>query len=265
MSTTNMFKYVHGEVFEATKIAQPIPGTGIVNIVGSDGVTPIGFTSISLFADSSGTTELVLGTDFTIQEKDIEYSAREGVDVYRSVQIINPAYQSAVFYADFDAVGGYAEYNPYPVGSFYTQYPDADSNDLAVAFPDAYRPADLFGGTWVAQWDDEGIDFHTERTSDVGLQTRTDGKQADQMQQITGKIEFRRTGSTAQLATPLEPEGALQGSAGTGASLGTCYPTNAVTHNMDRLFFNSAKSPGARTGTVTCDANRLVRIWKRTA
>ena len=106
MSTTNMFKYVHGEVFEATKIAQPVPGTGIVNIVGSDGVTPIGFTSISLFDDSSGTTELVLDTDYTIQEKDIEHSDKEGVDIYRSVQIINAAYQSAVFYADFDAVGG---------------------------------------------------------------------------------------------------------------------------------------------------------------
>lgn len=108
MSTLDLYKYVKGEVFAASKIAQPIPGTGIVNIVAPDGVTPIGYKSIKLYDDAIGTTELVLDTDFTIQEKDIEYSAKEGYDVYRSVQIINAAYQSAVFYADYDCVGGYS-------------------------------------------------------------------------------------------------------------------------------------------------------------
>ena len=260
MSTTNMFKYVHGEVFEAEKIAQPVPGTGIVNIVGSDGVTPIGFTSISLFDDSSGTTELVLDTDYTIQEKDIEYSNKEGVDVYRSVQIINPAYQSTVFYADFDAVGGYAEYNPYPVGSFYTQYPDADSSTLATAFPDAYRPADLFGGTWVAQWDDEGIDFHTERTSDTGLQTRTDGKQADQMQ--SHGIGMNRSGVDYNIRTFGSEE-----STPNGTSTPNHYRIDARSDGAGDLAipFPSIEYGTPRTGTVTCDANRLVRIWKRTA
>ena len=132
MSTTNMFKYVHGEVFEAEKIAQPVPGTGIVNIVGSDGVTPIGFTSISLFDDSSGTTELVLDTDYTIQEKDIEYSNKEGVDVYRSVQIINAAYQSAVFYADYDCVGAYPRTPSKYVGElFYSQFYE----EISSSFP----------------------------------------------------------------------------------------------------------------------------------
>ena len=111
MSTLDLYKYVKGEVFAASKIAQPIPGTGIVNIVAPDGVTPIGYKSIKLYDDAIGTTELVLDTDFTIQEKDIEYSAEEGYDVYRSVQIINAAYQSAVFYADYDCVGGYVQYN----------------------------------------------------------------------------------------------------------------------------------------------------------
>ena len=251
MSTTNMFKYVHGEVFEAEKIAQPVPGTGIVNIVGSDGVTPIGFTSISLFDDSSGTTELVLDTDYTIQEKDIEYSNKEGVDVYRSVQIINAAYQSAVFYADYDCVGGYVEYNPYPIGSFYTQYPDADSNDLAVAFPDAYRPADMYGGTWVAQWDDEGIDFHTERINDTGLQTRTSGLQADQVQghwhehwsDMTSGAQFTFGGYTSR---------------------GSTYDRMIYEQEV-RSPMTDGTNGTPRTGTVTCDSNRLVRIWKRTS
>ena len=137
----------------------------------------------------------------------------------------------------------------YPIGAFYTQYPDADSSTLATAFPDAYRPADLFGGTWVAQWDTEGIDFHTERISDTGLQTRTDGKQADQMQRITGRV-------SADI--------------GAGANGAFSWARNTSTKDggatgFGEVLFDSAKSPSARTGTVTCDSNRLVRIWKRTA
>lgn len=245
MSTLDLYKHVKGEVFAASKIAQPIPGTGIVNIVAPDGVTPIGYKSIKLYDDAVGTTELVLDTDFTIQEKDIEYSAEEGYDVYRSVQIINAAYQSAVFYADYDCVGGYVEYNPYPIGSFYTQYPDADSSVLATAFPDASRPADMFGGTWEAQWDDEGIDFHTERTSDVGLQTRTDGLQADQMQGHFHNI-------------PVNSK--------SGASKVSNYLANAFANNTPSGSPIPDGTNGTpRTGTVTCDKNRLVRIWKRTA
>lgn len=245
MSTLDLYKYVKGEVFAASKIAQPIPGTGIVNIVAPDGVTPIGYKAIKLYDDAVGTTELVLDTDFTIQEKDIEYSAEEGYDVYRSVQIINPAYQSAVFYADYDCVGGYVQYNAYPVGSFYTQYPDADSSTLATAFPDAYRPADLFGGTWVAQWDTEGIDFHTERTNDTGLQTRTSGLQADQFQ-----------GHEHASTTNSADAGITRYAHGTGGSGYTISTTSTVTDGTNGT---------PRTGTVTCDSNRLVRIWKRTS
>ena len=260
MSTLDLYKHVKGEVYAASKIAQPIPGTGIVNIVAPDGVTPIGYKSIKLYDDAVGTTELVLDTDFTIQEKDIEYSAKEGYDVYRSVQIINASYQSAVFYADFDAVGGYVQYNAYPVGSFYTQYPDADSSVLATAFPDAYRPADMFGGTWVAQWDDEGIDFHTERTSDTGLQTRTDGKQADQFQgwqaggtDVSEKYGKIASNGNASQATPV-------------ADNSTPYFDTLSQGVAGGIIAKDDGTNGTpRTGTVTCDSNRLVRIWKRTS
>ena len=132
MSTLDLYKYVKGEVYAAEKIPQPIPGTGIVNIVAPDGVTPIGYKSIKLYDDAVGTTELVLGTDFTIQEKDIEYSAKEGYDVYRSVQIINPAYQSAVFYADYDCVGGYVRHPSKYVGEFFfSQFYE----EISASFP----------------------------------------------------------------------------------------------------------------------------------
>lgn len=246
MSTTNMYKYVHGETYTATKVAQPIAGTGFVDIVGSDGVTPIAYTAIALFDDALGTTSLVIDVDYEVGSADSRYTALESSTVYRQVRIINAAYQSAVFYADYDCVGGYVQYNAYPVGSFYTQYPDADSNTLATAFPDAYRPADMFGGTWVAQWDDEGIDFHTERTSDTGLQTRTDGKQADQMQ-------GHRHPTTSSSKTNTD----LSGGGGNWANnaIGTIGDPTADSHGNGT----------PRTGTVTCDANRLVRIWKRTS
>lgn len=159
MSTLDLYKYVKGEVFAASKIAQPIPGTGIVNIVAPDGVTPIGYKSIKLYDDAIGTTELVLDTDFTIQEKDIEYSAEEGYDVYRSVQIINAAYQSAVFYADYDCVGGY---------SVRETFLDADNeytgaNTFTGATPQVASAWVNFNGTGVvAIRDDYNVDSITD-------------------------------------------------------------------------------------------------------
>lgn len=107
MSTTNMYKYVHGETYTASKIAQPVSGTGFVDIVGSDGVTPIAYTAIALFDDAIGTTELVIDVDFEVGSADARYTALEASTVYRQVRILNATYQSAVFYADFSAVGGY--------------------------------------------------------------------------------------------------------------------------------------------------------------
>jgi hypothetical protein len=134
----------------------------------------------------------------------------------------------------------------YPVGCFYTQYPDADDNDLDVAFPSSKSPGTLFGGTWAKQWDTEGIDFHTERTSDTGLQTRTDGKQADQMQGHKHNVNC----VTKDEVNPLN-----SGS----------YIKLSIHSSVDSGVPISDGSNGTpRTGTVTCDSNRLVRIWKRT-
>ena len=142
----------------------------------------------------------------------------------------------------------------YPVGCFYTQYPDANSSTLATAFPDAYAPTALFGGTWVKQWDTEGIDFHTERTSDTGLQTRTDGKQADQMQGFLTSMNFNSSASNG---------------VSKGLRIAGIYNINDLP--FAGLVIPTGNAPIAdpangtpRTGTVTCDSNRLFRIWKRT-
>lgn len=259
MSTTDIYKYVHGETYTAEKIPQPIAGTGFVDVVGPDGITPLAFSAIALFDDAVGTTELTIDVDFEVGSEDARYTALESESVYRSIRILNAAYQSAVFYVDASVVGGYAIYNPYPVGSFYTQYPDADSSVLATAFPDASRPADMFGGTWVAQWDDEGIDFHTEgydTTVHGASADRADGLQLDNMQRITGTL----SGGQESLGGT----GAFSGG-DAGASL---RPSNGSASTRG-LNFNSADSPDARVSQTTAgrttDRNRLVRIYKRTA
>lgn len=144
----------------------------------------------------------------------------------------------------------------YPVGCFYAQYPDADSSTFGTAFPDAKAPAALFGGTWAAQWETENVFF---RTNGTDYQARTTGLSADQMQAITGSISTFATNASLLTATATTA-GAL--SKGTVSNATSPAGASIVGYNID---FNSANSPGARTGAITEPRNRLVRIWKRTA
>jgi hypothetical protein len=157
------------------------------------------------------------------------------------------------------------------VGFFYTQYPDADSNDEAVAFPVAKAPAAIFGGTWEEQWDDEATYFRTRgdpnvaEDQDVG---RTDGLQEDQGQgwqlgatadsigdrnywSNAGTRDYAWTDNVVSLAgyAPLltKSGGANQGAA-------------------DRMKAMDDGTNGApRTGYTNQNRNRLCIIWKRTS
>ena len=142
----------------------------------------------------------------------------------------------------------------YPIGCYYTQYPDANSNDDETEFPISQRPATLFGGVWDEQWPNESIFFRTRGAlSDIG---RTKGKQGDQMQQITGSFGIDDNASKSG-----HYKGAFTGKgSGIGAyttrsssGLGVYYPIN----------FDSSKSPSARTGTETRSVNRRIKVWKR--
>jgi hypothetical protein len=264
-----MYKYVHGETYTAEKIAQPIAGTGFVDVVGSDGITPIAFTAIALFDDAVGTTELTIDTDFEVGSTDARYTALEGVDVYRSIRILNATYQSAVFYADFTAVGGYAGYAPeviYPVGATYTQYATEDSATANTAMPASLSPASLFGGTWALMYDDEGIDFHTEGYDTVlhgrGQARQADGIARDEMQKITGDTEFSRLGYDADIINNGAFNSVSSPISGTGAEIDS--GTTRV-----KIQFDSSLSPNAKTSDDTdgrtTDRNRWMRLWERTA
>jgi len=107
LSTTNIYDYVTGETYTVTKLKQEASGTGIVYLKDEYTNIPLAFTSLKLYDDASGTTELVLNTDFTIEQIDSYYTTEEGTDVYRGYKIINATYQSVPVYADADIVGGY--------------------------------------------------------------------------------------------------------------------------------------------------------------
>ena len=70
----------------------------------------------------------------------------------------------------------------YPVNSFYTQYPVANTNTSTGAFPDSGAPLALFGGTWEKQWNSEGIVFQTEGYDGEGSNIRSNGLINGQMQ-----------------------------------------------------------------------------------
>jgi hypothetical protein len=87
----------------------------------------------------------------------------------------------------------WARDNLQPVGTYYTQYPAAASNDLATAFPEAERPGTLFGGNWATCWESEQIFFRTggSQAADAG---RCNGYQADAFQGHTHSVSAEISG-----------------------------------------------------------------------
>lgn len=204
-------------------------GGSLVQVAGiiratSDGELQVGSAGAYFKANSSGAWSITPATS--------DNSTRIATTAYVKAQVLGGAY---------------------PVGCFYTQYPDASSNTDSAEFPVSQRPATLFGGTWVEQWSTESVFFRTRGTlSDTG---RTNGKQEDQMQQITGQTRvFGR-----YLGTYDDSAGALRTVA--SAHSGTA----GMDGNAELVVFNSANSPGARTGPETRAVNRRIKVWKRTA
>jgi len=132
----------------------------------------------------------------------------------------------------------------YPVGSTYIQFP-GDSDPATLGFP----------GTWSNVSSELAGDFIRFEGGDASA--FESGEQLDQMQQITGSWNLgrERTGSAGV--------GAFSDSDGDGSSNDSANTTGNTAAAL--LDFNSANSPGARTGTETRAINRTVRKWRRTA
>jgi hypothetical protein len=155
----------------------------------------------------------------------------------------------------------------YPVGAFYVQYPDADSNTLATALPDAKNPATLFGGTWAAQWTgaNEGSFFCTEGTrtgdSDAVTVDRTNGLQVDKFQ---GWQSGSILGGTTYYGYGTIADNSLDGTNSTGF-LNIQYNSSKQGDSAKITAKNDGTNGTPRTGKSTFPVNRLVRVWKRTA
>ena len=129
----------------------------------------------------------------------------------------------------------------YPVGSFYVQYPDAASNDAAIAFPSSKSPAALFGGTWQLVFSTEGIVFQTEGYDGEG---RINGLMEDQVE--------RHVHPPARTNFVIDP------------ILGACGGTgNGVYTGGDICNLTGYQTSSSRSGTRTAHRNRLMRLYKR--
>lgn len=121
-----------------------------------------------------------------------------------------------------------------------------------VQFPGQATPASLFGGTWSALFDNEGVFFRTPGNHALLFNA---GIQTDAMQKVTGEITgvqgWVSGGSSGALRRTQ-----TQGN-GTGGS--------AHTTNNLRVNFDSSLSPDARTASETRPRNRTIRVWVKTA
>lgn len=133
----------------------------------------------------------------------------------------------------------------HPVGSYYVQYPAASSNDADIAFPSAYSPASLFGGTWELIYNTEGIVFQTEGYDGAG---RTDGLMEDQAQGHKHYTTIEQSNNSGS---------------GHYTTLERAFQYNINYNTSDPISDGTNGTP--RTGTRTSHRNRLMRVYRRTA
>ena len=139
---------------------------------------------------------------------------------------------------------------PFPIGAFYTQYPNAASNTLSTAFPSSQEPATLWGGTWTLKWDSDGVFFRTEGGSHTS--GRSSGKQDDQFQGHFHDLQV----------TNRTPDGTSNNAGTSGGS--ASVPIGEESRGV-RQPIGDGTNGTPRTGAETRPTNRLFRIWQRTA
>jgi hypothetical protein len=141
----------------------------------------------------------------------------------------------------------------YPVGSFYVQYPNKNSNDIDEAFPDSMSPAKLFGGNWQEQWGNESVFFRT--SGPYADENRVDGFQDYALPKINGHSSYVQTNRDS-------PGGGSDGvfsqyetmRIGTDGGNGHSYG--------HRNYFDS-KNQALSSDLETRARNRQIKVWKR--
>ena len=140
----------------------------------------------------------------------------------------------------------------YPIGAFYVQYPDTNTND---PFPVSKSPAKLFGGDWQEQWGDESIFFRTR--GNEAKENRVNGFQNDAIKMFWGKTQFTQTNMWTKAGDGVT--GIFGGGVATyeiGTDAGTGSDAGHINH-----FDNAHQSNISELETRV--RNRQIKVWKR--
>jgi hypothetical protein len=149
----------------------------------------------------------------------------------------------------------YAANVMYPIGSFYTQYPDKNSNNMQEAFPDTSSPTYLFGGLWEEQWGNESLFF---RTRGVGLPGVDENRKKGLQDYALFKIEGTGQGAQTHRNTNVPSTGALAGT--NFYEVGTDDGRSGDWGVFNR--FNNAFQSLVSANELRV-RNRLCKVWKR--
>jgi len=142
----------------------------------------------------------------------------------------------------------------FPIGSFYVQFAQKNSNIIFEAFPDSETPEALFGGTWQEQWPFESIFFRTRGT--LSNENREDGFQNYALKHLYGHMGWTQTnrwkpgqGADGVFGTNIEIK-----EIGTDSSTGEVVGHRNVLNISD--YYSTSK-------LETRPDSRLIRVWKK--
>jgi hypothetical protein len=144
----------------------------------------------------------------------------------------------------------------FPIGCYYVQFPNENTNDLLKAFPDEYSPQKLFGGIWISKFTTESIYFRTD--GNLSNEDRNNGFQDYAMKRLTGETGWI--------------QGNYKGTnEGTGVFTGEDRSRKIRTddgyasdHYGIQSNYDTGNNPYIPNGEENRVRNRLIRVWKRT-
>ncbi len=204
--------------------------------------------------DSSITNFATRSTGDTIAAADINTTDDNVGKLWANMQLIGngTSQPSMTLEALITDVSTFILDHVYKVDDVFVQWPIAASNTIGTAFPTNQRPAARFGGTWAQIWNTDACVFQTEEADETGMQTRTNGLSADQMQ------GHWHSGYSKTLTANVA-------GGGTDVYFATSGNNTSANSDMIRAAVQDGTNGTPRVGIRTAHKNRIFLLWKRTA
>jgi hypothetical protein len=190
--------------------------------------------------------------NFTTPQKDIKTLINncnnEGNVIYNDLNVTN---NLKIGNKDMDQ---YIKDYLFPIGSFYVQFPQKNSNLIFEAFPESETPEVLFGGTWQEQWPFESIFFRTRGT--LSNEDRVNGFQDYALTHLYGHMGWTQSNYW-------KPGQGAEGVFGTNIEVKKIdTDSNSGEVVGHRNAFNLSDNMWA-SNLETRPINKLMRVWKR--